>query len=205
MTFTHDSPRDEATDPSKEGDELREIWKEGLSAFRSSSKQSLDDMPFYEKLREDVSIEGIEEALEGCGIALKNFRKKGQTIRNALKPLLGLLKAIIDPIGELVATFGIPGGKAIFVAVARLLQAVDGVTQKYNDLTLVLLSLHQILGRLEILLHAKAVTHSLRKLYVQTLTQVLVIMGLYINYCDTTRRSSSWRNKTKAVFVRLGK
>ncbi|KAF8292327.1 hypothetical protein DL93DRAFT_940333 [Clavulina sp. PMI_390] len=183
-------------------DELQKIWKDAISAFEESSKTKLSDNKLAEALSSDVSMDKIEATLATYGTDLKAFRKKGQSVRRALKPLLKGLKAIVDPMGEVASFVGVPGGKAIFVAVANLLKAIDGVSQVYDHLTDVLEQIRDIFSRLQILTDADAITLSLRKLYVQTLAQVLVILGYYIRYSNAVRRESKWRGGLKVWSTR---
>ncbi|KAF8293595.1 hypothetical protein DL93DRAFT_2174062 [Clavulina sp. PMI_390] len=184
-----------ATIPPDRSD-LQNLWKEAISAFEESSKTRLNDAKFAGMIGHDVSIDKIEAALAAYGTDLKDFRKKGQTVRRAFKPFLKVLNTIVDPVGEVVSFVGVPGGKLIFVA------AIDGVSQVYDHLTDVLEQIQDVFSRLQILSDANAITPALRKLYVQTLSQVLVILGFYIKYSDAVRRESKWLNGLKVWSTR---
>ncbi|KAF8292326.1 hypothetical protein DL93DRAFT_2234373 [Clavulina sp. PMI_390] len=183
-------------------DNLKKIWKDAISTFEESANTNLKDTKLAETLADGTSIDRIEAALEAHGTDLKTFRKKGQSIRSAFKPLLRGLNAIVEPLGEFVSFAGVPGGKAIFVAVATLLKAIDGVSQVYDHLTGVLEQIQDVFSRLQILSDADAITPALRKLYIQALSQVLIILGFYIRYSNSVHRESKWMTKMKVWIVR---
>ncbi|KAF8305382.1 hypothetical protein DL93DRAFT_357571 [Clavulina sp. PMI_390] len=183
-------------------DELRRIWKNAISAFEESSKTKLTDRKLVEMLGNSASMHDIETTLAAYGTDLKNFRKKGQSVRRAFKPFLEVLRAIAEPVGELLSLVGVPGGKVIFLAVANLLKAIDGVSQVYDNLTDVLEQIQDVFSRLQILSDADAITPALGKLYVQTLSQVLVILGSYIRYSNVVRLESRWLTRLKVWSTR---
>ncbi|KAF8310326.1 hypothetical protein DL93DRAFT_2230412 [Clavulina sp. PMI_390] len=182
--------------------ELQGIWKEAITTFEESSGTKLNDTRLAEQLGNDASVDRIEAVLVAYGTDLKDFRKKGQSVRRALKPLLKGLKVIADPMGEIVSFVGVPAGKAIFVAVASLLKAIDGVSQVYDHLTEVLNQMGDIFSRLQILSVADAITPALRKLYVEALSQVLVILGFSIKYSNAARIDATWTSRLKVWFTR---
>ncbi|KAF8309628.1 hypothetical protein DL93DRAFT_1705389 [Clavulina sp. PMI_390] len=170
--------------------QIAEIWNQAIVTFESTSKRKLQDSALLKALEDAESIADIEAALNQCGSDLKTFRKKGESVRAKLKPVLRCLKLLADPVGEAASDLGVPGGKAIFAAVARLLEAIDGVSQIYDKLTQVLEDLDGVLSRMGILITANAITPALQTLYVKTLAQALVILGFFIRYSDTVRKQS---------------
>ncbi|KAF8309625.1 ankyrin [Clavulina sp. PMI_390] len=172
--------------------QIAEIWSQAIVTFESTSKRKLQDSALLKALEDAESIADIEAALNQCGSDLKTFRKKGQSVRAVLKPVLSCLKLLVEPVGEVASDIGVPGGKAIFAAFARLLQAIDGVSRIYDKLTRVLDNLHEVLSRMGILNTANAITPALQTLHVKTLAQALVILGFFIRYCDTVRKRSVW-------------
>ncbi|KAF8310329.1 hypothetical protein DL93DRAFT_1667241 [Clavulina sp. PMI_390] len=182
--------------------ELRNIWNDAISTFEKSSKTKLKDIRLANALDGDPSMDKIEAVLVAYGTGLKTFRKKGESVRQAFKPLLNWLKAIVEPVGEVVSFVGVPAGKAIFVAIANVLKAIDGVSQVYDHLTEVLKQMGDIFSRLQILSSADAITTALRKLYVEVLSQVLVILGFYIKYCDAVRQETQWSSKPRVWLTR---
>ncbi|KAF8289763.1 ankyrin [Clavulina sp. PMI_390] len=98
---------------------------------------------------------------------------------------------VIDSASEVAAATGVPGGRGIFVAVARLLQAVDGLSKSYDDLNLVLPKLEGFLSRLEGHLTVQAINQPLRDLSVRTLVQLMKIIALFVKFLDE-EKAKSW-------------
>ncbi|KAF8305633.1 hypothetical protein DL93DRAFT_2160206, partial [Clavulina sp. PMI_390] len=179
---------------------LKVLWKEAVCEFEESSRKSLNDPALSEIFGNDLTSESIDHALVKCGVDLKKFRNRGSFVLNILKPFLDTFKAVIDPVGDVVENAGVPGGAVIFAAVGRLLEAIQGVSKHYDDLAEALIQIHGMLSRVKILCTADAIGPDLRKLCVETLSQVLVIISHFVKYCEAAHS----KRASKVMSARLG-
>ncbi|KAF8295373.1 ankyrin [Clavulina sp. PMI_390] len=179
---------------------LKDLWKEAVCEFKKTSQKPLNDPTLSEIFGHDLTSESIENALVKCGLDLKKFRKRGSFILNILKPFLDTFKAVIDPIGDVVANAGVPAGAVIFAAVGRLLEAIQGVSKHYDDLAEALIQIHGMLSRVKLLFDADAIGPALRKLCVEALSQVLVIISHFVKYCEAAHS----KRVSKVMGARFG-
>ncbi|KAF8305638.1 ankyrin [Clavulina sp. PMI_390] len=175
---------------------IKTMWKEAIIKFEKSSGKSLNDPAISEIFGNDLTSESIGKALDKCGAGLEKFRNRGKFVLNALKPLLDIIKPIVDPVSDIVQNAGVPGGKIMFVAIGCLLEAIDGVSKLYDNLAEALIQIQGMLSRVKLLCEANAIEPVLRELCVQTLSQVLVIISSFIQYCAAAR------SKRKVLTVR---
>ncbi|KAF8305636.1 hypothetical protein DL93DRAFT_2172517 [Clavulina sp. PMI_390] len=175
---------------------LEVMWTKAIHEFERSSGKSLNNPSLLEIIGHDPTIDSIGKALDKCGAGLEKFRNRGSFVLNALKPLLDMMKAIVEPVGDIVQNAGVPGGKVMFVAVARLLEVIEGVSKRYDNLAEALIQIKGMLSRVKLLCDANAIVPVLRELCIQTLSQVLAIISSFIQYCEASR------SKHKALTVR---
>ncbi|KAF8317445.1 hypothetical protein DL93DRAFT_2165692 [Clavulina sp. PMI_390] len=174
---------------------FHELWEDAIENYQSITSRPLIDSTYDKQVLKCSSIEDVESLLKSRGVALKVFRKQGERIRSAFKPLARVVQAVIDTASEVAASSSVPGGRGIFVAVARLLQAVDGLSKSYDDLNLLLMKLESFLTRLEGHLNAQAINQPLRDISVRALTQLMKIIALFVKFYDM--------EKTKWRFIRV--
>ncbi|KAF8305037.1 hypothetical protein DL93DRAFT_405480 [Clavulina sp. PMI_390] len=187
--------------PSDTGDDdrtLAAMWTKAVQEFEKSSGMPLNNHPLAKIFGHDLTSESIGKALDQCDAGLKKFRNRGQFVLNALTPLLDLVKAVVDPLGDVVENAGLPGGKIIFSAVGRLFEAIKGVSKRYDSLAEALIQMRGILARIQLLCGANAIG-PLRKLCVQTLSELLAIISLFVKYCEVARSKQA----TKALAARI--
>ncbi|KAF8308470.1 hypothetical protein DL93DRAFT_2158947 [Clavulina sp. PMI_390] len=188
--------------PASDDDDgtLDTLWKEAIHEFEESSGKALNDPTLSGIFGNDLTSESIDNALVKCGVDLKKFRNRGSFVLNILKPFLDTFKAVIDPVGDIVANAGVPGGAVIFAAVGRLLKAIQGVSKHYDDLAEALIQIHGMLARVKFLCNADAIEPALRKLCIETLSHVLVIVSHFVKYCAAAR----FNRASKVLGARIG-
>ncbi|KAF8289762.1 hypothetical protein DL93DRAFT_2174240 [Clavulina sp. PMI_390] len=174
-------------DQRPQGLAFHELWEEAIETYQSITNQPLLTSRDDRELLKCSSIDDLESVLRSRGAALKTFRKHGERIRSAFKPLARVLQVVIDTASEVASATGVPGGRGIFVAVARLLQAADGLSKSYDDLSLLLRKLEGFLTRLEGHLNAQALNQPLRDISVRALLQLMKIIALFVKYFDIER------------------
>ncbi|KAF8317451.1 ankyrin [Clavulina sp. PMI_390] len=170
---------------------FNELWSEALANYQTITNQSLLDSGDAKELLTCSSIDDVENILKSRGLALKVFRKHGEGIRSAFKPLARVLQAAMDTASEVAAAAGVPGGRGIFVAIARLLQAVDGVSKVYDDLGRLLSKLQTFLTRLEGHITSQAINQALRDVSIRTLVQLMNIIALFIKFSPDKEKKLS--------------
>ncbi|VDC07212.1 unnamed protein product [Peniophora sp. CBMAI 1063] len=147
-------------------DALVDLWNDALLKYKTTTAIDLTDptSPLYRSLANCFSHHAILSALNGLINKFTAYRdpspnSSGTRIRAALgRVVRAVLRAgVIDVGGETAAALAIPGGKAIFVALGALLQATEGVTDRFDAVLLLLHNLESYMVRLDVRLNAPLV------------------------------------------------
>ncbi|VDB86730.1 unnamed protein product [Peniophora sp. CBMAI 1063] len=128
------------------------------------------------------------------------FRSRGAKLLAVLKPIVHFTCLFIDSGAEAAASMNAPGGKAIFVAVAVLLQATKGVSALYDVIEHLFQEIAPLLNRIATHLRPSTPPPSaLMNILVKTCIQVLEILAMTTKYCnsDTSRIWGSISRRTK--------
>ncbi|VDC07215.1 unnamed protein product [Peniophora sp. CBMAI 1063] len=167
-------------------DTLADLWNDAIVRYKSTTSIDLTDPTslVHRSLANCSSHHAILSALNGLMDEFKAYRdpspnSSASKIRTAIRRVVcAVLRAgVLDVGGETAAALGIPGGKAIFVALGALLQATEGVTDRFDAVLLLLHNLESYMIRLDVRLNAPLVPAA-REHTVKILVEMLDAFGM---------------------------
>lgn len=108
-------------------DQVAPIWSRAIRQYETITKKRLDDPT----LKEVTTVSSMLELVEKENISFNDFRSKGEQFRTALKYAL----LPVELVGDLAASgaaMAFPPSSLIFAGVSYLIQAANGVSEKYD-------------------------------------------------------------------------
>ncbi|TFY70352.1 hypothetical protein EVG20_g2664 [Dentipellis fragilis] len=159
------------------------IWGAAIRRYETDTKMSLADaMPDLAGALTANRLLGIIDDEHG---KFKNYRSRGEKVRNAMKPVLVLVELFADVAGEGVTNVFQPG-KAVFAAVKYLLNAARNISSRYDAIVDIFLQTHSFLNRLCIYLDG-TISATLQERLVKILAHMLSLFGLVTKYIQKGR------------------
>ncbi|KZV66320.1 hypothetical protein PENSPDRAFT_96001 [Peniophora sp. CONT] len=140
---------------SSANDNFEELWEEAVDDFFARTGVDLSDpeQDLYQRLQRCSSADTIVDALEDISQTFCAYRKgseRAERIRSVLRSVAHGVSVLIDAAAEGAASESFPGGKAVFVAIAVLIKATQGVSERFNTLLAILEKFGFYLSRLHI-------------------------------------------------------
>ncbi|KZV62942.1 hypothetical protein PENSPDRAFT_758344 [Peniophora sp. CONT] len=170
-----------------------ELWAEALLRYKKETGKDLLGLSFADYLlSQPRTSEEIVQYIKEQNESFDTFRSTGHKILGVLKPIVSVVLRVIDA-GAEGASAAAPGGKAIFVAVAAMLQAANGVSDRYDDIESLLTEIQTCIARVDT--HLKPSTppsSALTDILTDTLVQVFTVLAIVTKYCpkEAAKRKS---------------
>ncbi|KAE9383216.1 hypothetical protein BT96DRAFT_93836 [Gymnopus androsaceus JB14] len=151
---------------------FEDLWAEAFTNYTSQTGRDLQDQTT--QFIDCHSVDDVVRILETRSKDLTTFRGKGKMIRALLAPVVRLIELVNDTAGEAAAATGVPGGKAVFAALAILLTAGKGVTRAYDILEDLSERIQDAVSRIDVHLQSNSLpSPGLKSIFIQMLVQVL--------------------------------
>ncbi|VDC07217.1 unnamed protein product [Peniophora sp. CBMAI 1063] len=174
-------------------DDLADLWEEAIEQFKAVAGVDLTDKDaeLHRRLEGCTDSPGVVTVLNETLEKFKAYRdpapdSSGAKLRRVLRRTVRtvLRAGVVDASGEASAAMAIPGGKAIFVAMGVLLQATQGVSDRFDAVILLLQKFEAYMTRLDVRLQAPLV-QATRSHTVKILIEML---GAFAIAIDMMRR-----------------
>ncbi|VDB84548.1 unnamed protein product [Peniophora sp. CBMAI 1063] len=189
-TAMHTSPRT-GSEPSRSvnvptlstrSDEFADLWDNALDNYFTRTGVNLRDrdQDLYRRLQGCSSSDSVVQVLEDIALDFKTYRQgseRANKIRSALSSVAYGISVLVEVGAESAASKSFPGGKAIFVAIAILIKATQGVSQRFDALVAILEKFGFYLSRLPIRMDIGLGTES-RRLTIQLLSKMVHTFAL---------------------------
>ncbi|VDB95692.1 unnamed protein product [Peniophora sp. CBMAI 1063] len=171
--------------------DAKERWRQALEDYDRETNQNLLQQPFTQELLSQSSAEAVALRLQG----FMDYRSKGHKILAVMESIASVILRFIEAGAEAASKFA-PGGKAIFVGFAALLQAMRGVTELYDAVEFLFQKVKHYVERVEIHLGPPGLPiPAITKILFDTLTQVLRFLAIVTKYCNDSESETTppWR------------
>ncbi|TFY51087.1 hypothetical protein EVG20_g11172, partial [Dentipellis fragilis] len=151
-----------------------EIWTAAIERYEGDTKIKVADA--FRDLASTTSVDKLLDVIDGKQKKFKEYEKRGEKIRGALKPVLDIVSLSSAVAGEAVGA-AFPPGKVIFVAVKLLIDAAHNVSAHYRSIIDIFRQLQNFLDRCCVYLHGD-VSNKLKQRLVEILAHLLTILGM---------------------------
>ncbi|KZV68174.1 hypothetical protein PENSPDRAFT_25838 [Peniophora sp. CONT] len=163
--------------PARNDNDFAALWRDALDEFYRLTGEDIRDenSGLYEWLKGCSDYASVMESLEKQALAFRAYRQGSPSalkMRSALRSVVRVIINVIDVGSEAAASKAVPGGKAMFVAIAVLLRTVQGISARFDALVALLEKFGSFLERLDLRMNAPFEPVS-RILAVKTLTEML--------------------------------
>ncbi|VDB86865.1 unnamed protein product [Peniophora sp. CBMAI 1063] len=198
-------PPDPRADGASRLDGIDERWIQALDNYKQETGRDLLQYSFATDLLSQSDTEKVMERLKDQAKLFTTFRSSGRKVLDTVKPIVAVVLRFIDAGAEGASSVA-PGGKAIFVAFAALLQAMKETTQLYDTVESLLQQVKAYVERVGIHLQpATPPSPALMRILLDTLVQVLNVLAILTKYCNAEFEHKSKFEKTKDVLSRRTK
>ncbi|VDB88239.1 unnamed protein product [Peniophora sp. CBMAI 1063] len=169
-----------STTDTPTADDLTDLWDEAVSQYRDTTGIDLHDEDsepdLHRRLQGCHDVLKLSRALDTMASDFQVYRSSpkgvGGKIRRALRPIVRVALVVLDIGGEASAATGVPGGKALFVAVGVLLKTTMNVTKRFDAVASLLEKFSFYMDRLKISAQ-HTVEGALRAIIVEFLAHML--------------------------------
>ncbi|KZV72748.1 hypothetical protein PENSPDRAFT_338645 [Peniophora sp. CONT] len=203
----HDSgPSDTARDAATSIlSDLDTLWLGALDEYKR--RQSPDDVQSFYKFTSALPEKGVTTELVlnllDNAQADARMRRRGKErlprpIKDVLTAVLDGLSVILDTGAETASSFGVPGGKGIFAAVAVLLQAANRASATLDELEKLLRYSAMYIEHLRIRIQGRALGSEARSLAIKGLVAILKTMDM----ATKSLREGTFKSFLKAMFTK---
>ncbi|KZV68063.1 hypothetical protein PENSPDRAFT_28705 [Peniophora sp. CONT] len=163
-------------------DDLEDMWDDALNDYFARTGMDLSDrdQDLYRRLQRCSSSESVARTLDEIALEFRTYRKgsrRAAKIRSVLSSVAHGVSNLIDAGAESAASKAFPGGKAVFVAIAVLIRATQGVSKHFDTLLAILDKFGFYLSRLRIRLHVGLGPES-RRITVELLSKMVHAFAL---------------------------
>ncbi|EKM54844.1 uncharacterized protein PHACADRAFT_258986 [Phanerochaete carnosa HHB-10118-sp] len=191
MSSLNTQPGHVGQDASASSLRFQKLWEDALKKYNGVTGSDLRRSPLFNKMLAANSAEEVVRILEEHKKGFKAFRAHGENARAVIGPVFTLTKLFVDAGGEITAaSSAVPGGSAIFAAFGVFLEAVEKVSQRFDELEGLLSRLGGVLGRLHNHLQLRSMLSiELEDIFVGALVQLLNVLAICTKYVK--KRSSS--------------
>ncbi|VDC04756.1 unnamed protein product [Peniophora sp. CBMAI 1063] len=171
------SPRAAILASADANDAFTAMWRDALDDFDDVTGENISsgNSDLYKQLQACSDYASIVKILDGKALEFKAYRRgstNAMKMRAALRPVVCAIINMIDIGAEAAASKAVPGGKAVFVAIAVLFKTVQGVSARFDALVSLFEKFDSFLERLDVRLNAPFESAS-RALAVKTLAKMV--------------------------------
>ncbi|TFY54295.1 hypothetical protein EVG20_g9764 [Dentipellis fragilis] len=155
-------------------DQFSETWAAAIKQYEADTKINIANASH--DFAGITSAEQLLEIIQDEQKKFKKYRKRGEKIYGALKPVLEIVGSFADAAGEAVGTVLRPG-KVIFAAVKLLLDAAKNVSTRYNLVIDIFGQMKGFLERCRIYLDGN-ISSNLQHKLVEIFSHLLSVIGV---------------------------
>ncbi|KZV68093.1 hypothetical protein PENSPDRAFT_30323 [Peniophora sp. CONT] len=162
--------------------DFEDLWADALRDYSARTGVDLSDrgQDLYRHLQSCTSSYSVAQTLEKVALEFHSYRKgskRAARIRTALSCVAHGVLVFLDAGAESLASQSFPGGKAVFVAIAVLIKATQGVSKRFDALLAILEKFGFYLSRLHIRLNV-GIGFESRRLAIELLSKMVHTFAL---------------------------